>query len=87
MLSEKLLYRVQQCERREKNLLNANRSLRRELTALKSQILDPGKKRVNRPKPEPSEPPPRHTPPTIDDRSDSGPNFGAALDDLNSRRH
>lgn len=81
-LNEKLLYRVQQLERREKSLRDSLASVRREITRLKGSRPSPQPRRKIQSAPPPREETVVHPPqepsfgaPSID--------FGSALKDLN----
>ena len=85
--TEKLMYRIQQCERREKELLTANRSLRRELSSLKKASSQSATQRtIRRPAKAPVQEP-HYDPPNHNGSSEAPPDFGGALPELNSGRH
>lgn len=76
-LCDKLLYRVQQIERREKEMLRSIAALRREITANRKHPREP---RATRPASRKAPKPPVE----LGDPCDSDvPDFGAALSDLN----
>lgn len=92
MLNEKLLYRIQQLERREKSTRNLIDSLRRQVSSLK-KLANPARtvSPVNQP---PEESPPQEQPgspdvatPTRTVRPLSSADFGSGVNDLEKGRH
>lgn len=80
-LCEKLLYRVQQLERREKTHRLATAQLRRELTACKKRLATPGNPDDSQVNAEASKYPKTDVAPSSLDRGE--PDFGSALPELN----
>lgn len=76
---EKLLYRIQQLERREKGLLSTQASLKREITALKRAKPTKAPSRLNPPERVQETVPRQDTAPTDSD----GPDFSLGLAELN----
>ena len=75
-LCEKLLYRIQQLERREKEYRLSLQGLRRELRALRSDPSSPAPARARRKSPQPPTDPVTSGPPEV-------PDFSAAASELN----
>lgn len=80
---EKAMYRIQQTERRQKQLLETNRSLRRELTRLKARLEPSAQRRSPRKAKRPPADGQRFPPPPNSATEDSPLEWDGALKELN----